>query len=123
MDPFPLHQRLTEFAREDRVPHDPLCAATVDGSCRCAAGLLAKLIRALIEVHAPRESRSINTLDCEAHDVTKGPPAWRDRPDYAACPNCVLTPIVVCSGWGCCDYPCKNVRVIADVLGLQEVEA
>lgn len=122
MDPFPLHRRLTDLAREDQVNHHPFCGAHPfldDGPCGCTEGLLAKLIRALIEVHTPRDSHSINTLACDEHNVTKGPQRWRDRPDYAACPDCVLTPIVVCSGWGCCDYPCKNVLVIADVLGIR----
>jgi len=127
-DPAPttarqLHQRLTALSDETAIRHHPWCGAHPamdDGPCGCTEGILAALIRALTAVHAPQESRSINTLSCDAHNVTKGPPAWRDEPDYDACPDCVVTPITVCSSWSCESYPCETTRAIATALGLAD---
>jgi len=89
-----------------------------DCRCCCASGTFAALIRALIAIHAPCESRSIDTLSCPEHDVRKGPSAWRSWRSDDACPTCVVTPITVCSHWCCEDYPCQTVQAIADTLGL-----
>ena len=80
--------------------------------------MLPELVRALTAAHHPRESRSIDTLSCAEHNVTNGPRTWRDDPDYDACPHCVVTPITVCSSWGCETYPCATIRLLADTLGV-----
>ena len=89
-DPAGLHNLLTTVANE--MP----CVALDEGPCFCAEGTLAALIRALIAIHPHHESRSINTLGCDEHNVTKGPQSWRDEPDYDACPDCVVTPLTLC---------------------------
>lgn len=111
-----LHERLTALADQSAVNHHPMCAAHPaldDGPCCCAEGQLVALIGALTNIHHPQESQSINTLNCAAHNVTKGPAAWRDDPDYDACPDCVVTPLTVCSCWSCEEYPCETIRAVA----------
>jgi len=106
MTPDELHERLTKLAT---------------GSLGYIDDALADVLSALIEIHYPRGSRSINTLNCDEHNVTKGPPTWRDDPDYDACPNCVVTPLAVCACWSCDEYPCKTIRAVADALQLDAV--
>jgi hypothetical protein len=113
-----LHRRLVEVADEYAPHHHPHCAAPNPGPCLCPNGTLVAVIRAVIAVHHPRESRSINTLDCPAHDVRRGPASWRDDPDYDGCPDCVVTPITVCASDGCERYPCETVTVVAEALGV-----
>lgn len=115
----PLHERLLALADPATVEHHPFCGAHPamdDGPCTCPHGVLAGLIGALVAIHHPRESSSVNTLSCDKHNVTKGPPAWRDDPDYEGCPDCIVIPITVCSSWGCEAYPCETITAVDSTL-------
>ena len=107
---------LLAFARARRCVRNPCAYPGL--AARYVPPLLAEYDRLLgqrgsvLALHRARESRSINTLGCEAHDVRKGPEAWLDEPDHDACPDCVVTPITVCAG-GCCeDWPCKTAQAM-----------
>jgi hypothetical protein len=122
--PESVHRRLVDLAQESQVIHHPMCGAHPaldDGPCRCTNGTLAALIRALITIHRPQESAAINSLACSAHSPNTRP-AWAEsrRVDFEARPDCVVTPFVVCSEWGCENYPCKTIQAVVDALGIGE---
>lgn len=113
----PLHERLVALADPGSVSHLPWCGAHPaldDGPCECPRGTLAAVIHALVAVHHPRESRSINTLGCDAHRGHY----WDGAVDHEACPDCVVTPITVCSSGGCEDYPCATIAAVGATLRL-----
>lgn len=114
----PLHDRLAAFASSE-VRHSPMCGAHPvldDGPCTCAGGCLQRVVAAVIGVHRPQPSRSINSLACEVHHPLKNRRPDLDEVDR--CPACVVTPIVVCSCWNCSDYPCPTVYAAAEALTL-----
>lgn len=100
-----LHQQLADLANRGN-------AAAAYRDC------MAELIRTLIEIHHPVPSISIDTMSCDEHNVTRGPSTWRGDPDYDTCPHCTVTPITVCSSWGCEDYPCETIQAVAAALKL-----
>ncbi len=119
-DPESVHRLLVEASDETKVRHHPMCGAhpvLVDGPCHCAEGVLAELVRAIIAIHAPHESCSVNTLGCDQHNVTRpGRLAALSTDDCKSCPDCAVTPITVCSSWGCEGYPCETIQAVTDTL-------
>lgn len=117
-----VHQRLIDVSAETNVRHHPMCGAHPaldDGPCGCAEGALAALIRALIAIHHPSYSSSINSQNCATHNPDNNTHrAWAAlrREDFDACPDCVVTPITVCSSWSCEDYPCETVQAVTAAL-------